>query len=147
LTDSSHRTNLACMPEHAYNWVWGEDVKRYAHEFKALSDLTRLRALRMILIAGGPVCVCELADALGLPQYRISKHLAILRQVGLVADSRVGTWVYYSVSSRVSEFTSGLYRLVREHVRGPLFDADGARLKARLELRKEGRCIVGPGSK
>jgi hypothetical protein len=37
--------------------------------------------------------------------------------------------------------------LVRERVRGPLFEADEARLKARLELREEGRCVVGPGSK
>lgn len=145
--DAETAHNLAYMPKYAYNHARGEAVKRYTPEFKALSDPTRLRALRMILIAGGPVCVCELADALGLPQYRISKHLAVLRQVGLVADSRVGTWVYYSVPSNVSEFSTGLYRLVREHVRGPLFDADAARLKARLELREEGRCVVGPGSK
>lgn len=112
--------------------------------FKALSDLTRIRALRMILAAEGPVCVCELADALELPQYQVSKHLAILRQVGLVTDSRIGTWVYYSIPSDAGEFAAGLYSLVRERVNGPIFEGDAKRLKARLALRKEGRCVLGP---
>ena len=116
----------------------------FTSEFKALSDLTRARALRMILMADGPVCVCELADALKLPQYRVSKHLAILRQAGLVTDSRVGTWVYYSISPKASEFRSGLYGLLERHVHGSVFDADAARLKSRLELREEGRCVLGP---
>ena len=119
-------------------------MKAFTSAFKALSDLSRIRALRMILIAGGPVCVCELADALQLPQYQVSKHLAVLRQAGLVTDSRVGTWVYYSIPARASHFKSALFELVTLHVDGHLFDKDAARLKARLELREEGRCVLGP---
>ncbi|MGI6643295.1 MAG: ArsR/SmtB family transcription factor [Bacillota bacterium] len=119
-------------------------MNTYMSGFKALSDLTRLRALRMILISGGPLCVCEISEALGLPQYRVSKHLAILRQAGLVTDSRVGTWVYYSVPQDLSEFTGGLCDLVREHLSGPVFEDDAQRLKARLELREDGRCVLGP---
>ncbi len=119
-------------------------MNAFTSEFKALSDLTRLRALRMILIAEDPLCVCELCDALGLPQYRVSKHLAILRQAGLVADSRVGTWVYYSVPESLSEFSAGLCALVKDHLSGPVFENDEARLKARLALREEGRCVLGP---
>lgn len=116
----------------------------FISEFRALSDLTRLRLLRMILLSEGPVCVCELADALGLPQYQVSKHLAVLRQARLVTDSRVGTWVYYSVPLKVSEFRSGLYELVTKHVDGAIFRNDAAHLKARLELREDGRCVLGP---
>ncbi|MGE5579938.1 MAG: ArsR/SmtB family transcription factor [Bacillota bacterium] len=119
-------------------------MNAFTSEFKALSDLTRLRALRMILIAEDPVCVCELADALRLPQYQVSKHLAILRQAGLVTDSRVGTWVYYSVPEHLSEFSAGLCALVKEHLSGPVFENDDARLRARLALREEGRCVLGP---
>ena len=119
-------------------------MNAFTSGFKALSDLTRMRALRMILAAEQQVCVCELADALELPQYQVSKHLAILRQVGLVTDSRLGTWVYYSTPSEVSEFIAGLYRLVSEQVAGPIFSSDAERLKARLELREEGRCVLGP---
>lgn len=116
----------------------------FTSRFKALSDLTRLRALRMILIAEGPLCVCELADALDLPQYQVSKHLAILRQVGLVTDSRIGTWVYYSVPAEAPVFSAGLYDLVKKHVDAPIFRRDVERLRARLALREEGRCVLGP---
>jgi len=119
-------------------------MNTFASGFKALSDLTRMRALRMILLAADPVCVCELSDALGLPQYQVSKHLAILRQAGLVTDSRVGTWVYYSLPEDISGFNSGLCDLVREHLSGPIFESDESRLKARLKLREEGRCVLGP---
>jgi len=98
----------------------------------------------MILIAEDPVCVCELSDALGLPQYQVSKHLAILRQAGLVIDSRVGTWVYYSVPQDLSEFTAGLCDLVSNRLSAPVFEDDASRLKARLELREDGRCVLGP---
>lgn len=119
-------------------------MNEYVSGFKALSDLTRLRALRMILLAEGDVCVCELADALQLPQYQVSKHLAILRQIGLVTDLRVGTWVYYRVPGEVSKYSAGLRALVRDYVAGPVFESDAKRLKARLELREEGRCVLGP---
>ncbi len=119
-------------------------MNAFTSEFRALSDLTRLRALRMILLANDPVCVCELSDALGLPQYQVSKHLAVLRQAGLVRDSRAGTWVYYSVPEHLSEFAAGLCSLVRERLSGPVFENDDARLRARLELREEGRCVLGP---
>ncbi len=116
----------------------------FTSAFKALSDPTRLRALRMILIAGEPLCVCELVDALSLPQYQVSKHLAVLRQAGLVTDTRVGTWVYYSAVGEPTEFTAGLYDLVRKHVDGPTFREDVERLRARMALREEGLCPPGP---
>lgn len=119
-------------------------MKTFAYGFKALSDLTRMRALRMILLAEGPVCVCELSDALGLPQYQVSKHLAILRQAGLVTDSRVGTWVYYSLPEDISDFNAALCSLVKEHLSGSVFESDESRLKARLQLREDGRCVLGP---
>jgi len=112
--------------------------------FKALSDPIRVRLLKMLLSQGEPVCVCELADALGLPQYRISKHLAILRQAGLVVDSRIGTWVYYSVRPNVPDSIRGVYEVVQTHACGPPFQRDEERLKARLGLREDGRCVLGP---
>ena len=119
-------------------------MNTFASGFKALSDLTRMRALRMILLSESPVCVCELSDALSLPQYQVSKHLAVLRQAGLVTDSRVGTWVYYSIPKDISPFNAGLCKLVREQLAGPPFENDDIELKARLELREEGRCVLGP---
>lgn len=62
--------------------------------FKALADPTRLRSL-MLLVQEGELCVCELMCALDIIQPKISRHLAQLREAGIVATRREGQWVYY----------------------------------------------------
>lgn len=62
--------------------------------FKALADQTRLRCL-MLMADQGELCVCELTHALAVIQPMISRHLAQLREAGIVADRRQGQWVYY----------------------------------------------------
>ena len=65
--------------------------------FKALADATRLRILA--LLVGGEICVCEIHDALKLPQPTVSRHLAYLRRSGLVATRREGMLVHYRIAS------------------------------------------------
>lgn len=65
--------------------------------FKILSDLTRLRVLTL-LSREGELCVCELTHALGEIQPKISRHLALLREAGVVLDRRQGQWIYYRVN-------------------------------------------------
>jgi ArsR family transcriptional regulator, arsenate/arsenite/antimonite-responsive transcriptional repressor len=62
--------------------------------FRTLADETRLRCL-MLLLSEPELCVCELTHALGVVQPKVSRHLAILRESGLVEDERRGLWVYY----------------------------------------------------
>ncbi|MBK1650267.1 metalloregulator ArsR/SmtB family transcription factor [Rhabdochromatium marinum] len=64
--------------------------------FAALANDTRLRLL-MLLTREGELCVCELTQALGVSQPHISRHLAQLRELALVADRRAGTWIYYRI--------------------------------------------------
>lgn len=64
--------------------------------FRALGDRTRLRCLAL-LVREGELCVCELTRALDAPQPRISRHLAQLRDAGLVHDRRRGQWVFYGI--------------------------------------------------
>jgi ArsR family transcriptional regulator, arsenate/arsenite/antimonite-responsive transcriptional repressor len=64
--------------------------------FRALADPTRLRILNLLMEA--PFCVCELGQALQLPQPLISRHLAYLKNAGLVQDHRQGMRVQYSIS-------------------------------------------------
>ncbi len=65
--------------------------------FKSLADETRARAT--LLIANlGELCVCELMCALGDSQPKISRHLAQLRNSGLLLDRRQGQWVYYRLN-------------------------------------------------
>ncbi len=77
------------------------DLTRLARWFYALSDETRLRVVG--LLAGGEKCVCELQDAVGAAQSRMSFHLKVLRDAGLVNDRRAGRWVHYSLRPEVLE--------------------------------------------
>lgn len=62
--------------------------------FSALSDETRLRCLALLL-RGGELCVCDLTAVLELSQPKVSRHLAYLRALDLVADRRAGQWIHY----------------------------------------------------
>lgn len=77
-------------------------MKTTAQFYKALSDETRLRILNLLLQAG-ELCVCDLESALDLSQPKISRHLSYLRMTGLVSDRKEGQWVYYRISSDLSE--------------------------------------------
>jgi ArsR family transcriptional regulator len=66
-----------------------------AQLFKGLSDPVRLRIFHALAVKG-ELCVCHLTDALVLPQSTISRHLSVLKNVGLVDAEREGKWVYYS---------------------------------------------------
>ncbi|MGB2130586.1 MAG: metalloregulator ArsR/SmtB family transcription factor [Marinobacterium sp.] len=62
--------------------------------FKALSDETRLRSV-LLIQQEGELCVCELMEALEETQPKVSRHLAQLRKLGVLADRRQGQWVFY----------------------------------------------------
>lgn len=64
--------------------------------FQLLSDETRLRSLLLMQLEG-ELCVCELTHALNEIQPKISRHLAALRDAGVVADRRQGQWIYYRI--------------------------------------------------
>ena len=66
--------------------------------FHALSDLTRLRCLAL-LHAHGELCVCDLTRALDQVQPKISRHLALLRDIGVVQARREGVWMHYHLSA------------------------------------------------
>ncbi len=64
--------------------------------FKALSDETRLRILS--LMKEGAICVCDIAESLGMTQPNISFHLSMLKEAGLIKDRKNGRWVHYSLN-------------------------------------------------
>lgn len=81
-----------------------EDVEKLAEIFKALSDPTRLRLIKLLndckpgVCKGGPLCVNALAHQLGVTQSAVSQHLRILRQAGLVRGARKGTFMHYALN-------------------------------------------------
>ena len=71
------------------------DLQRAVTLFHALSDETRLSIIEML--RDGERCVCELQDELDAAQSRLSFHLRVLKEAGLVSDRRDGRWSYYSI--------------------------------------------------
>lgn len=85
---------------------------------KALAHPARLRMLDEL--RSGERCVCELRDLVTLDLSTVSKHLALLRAAGLVADERRGTQVFYrlcssEVAALLSALEASLDRLARRH--------------------------------
>lgn len=71
--------------------------------FAALSDRTRLRLLN--LMRDGEVCVCFFVEIVDAPQPTISRHLAYLRNAGLVDARRDGKWMHYQISDELDGAT------------------------------------------
>lgn len=82
---------------------------------KALADDTRLTS--MILLLDGPLCVCDLMDALALSQPKVSRHLAVLRDAGLVTSERKEQWVYYSVAGNLPLWATNTLAELRTPIR------------------------------
>jgi ArsR family transcriptional regulator len=80
--------------------------------FKVLSDPTRLR-LAVLLAVKGETCVCMLAQALGEPDFKVSRHLGIMRSAGLVEARRDGTWMYYRLVKARNELERCLQQCFR----------------------------------
>jgi len=72
-------------------------LARPAQLFHALSDETRLAVLDML--RDGERCVCELQEALDAAQSRLSFHLKVLRDAGIVQDRKEGRWSYYRINT------------------------------------------------
>ncbi len=75
--------------------------------FKTLSDETRLSVV-MLLREAGELCVCELCAATGESQPKISRHMAILRECGLVIDRREGKWIHYRLSPHIPAWAASV---------------------------------------
>lgn len=69
--------------------------------FQAVADKTRVRLVN--LLSDGEVCVCFFVEVLDEPQPKISRHLAYLRQAGLVRVRRDGKWAHYALTPPAHE--------------------------------------------
>jgi ArsR family transcriptional regulator len=82
------------------------DMERF---YQALGDATRLRVLN--LLEQKELCVCFFVEVLEQPQPKISRHLSVLRNAGLVTARRQGTWMHYRI---VAPEHRGAARVLRE---------------------------------
>ncbi|MDA8338886.1 MAG: metalloregulator ArsR/SmtB family transcription factor [Nitrospiraceae bacterium] len=70
-------------------------MQELLNTFKALSDETRLRILK--LLEHGELCVCDIVAALDIIQPKVSFHLGILKNAGLIKDRKQGKWIHYRI--------------------------------------------------
>jgi ArsR family transcriptional regulator, arsenate/arsenite/antimonite-responsive transcriptional repressor len=88
---------------------------RAAQIFHALSDETRIGIVE--LLVGGERCVCELQDTLDAAQSRLSFHLKVLKDAGIVNDRREGRWSYYELNREAFEEAEEMIRELRPRAR------------------------------
>lgn len=98
--------------------------------FEALSDETRRRILALLLTRG-ELCVCDLFGVLQLPQPKVSRHLAVLREAGLLVSRKQGTWVHYRLNPEMPLWAAQALRAMADGVERLLpYSADQQQMKA-----------------
>lgn len=75
-------------------------MDRFLNITKALSDAPRVRAL--LALREGELCLCQLVELLGLAPSTVSRHMALLRQAGLIEQRKQGRWHYYRLPNQPS---------------------------------------------
>lgn len=97
--------------------------------FKLLSDETR-STIVMLLRESGELCVCDICAATAESQPKISRHMALLREPGLVSDRREGKWVHYRLSPHMPAWAAAIidsaWNCERENIRNKLNNASPA---------------------
>ena len=117
-------------------------MKDLTRLLQTLADPTRLRLAR--LLRRQELCVCELMDAVRLPQYKVSRHLREMRRIGLVEATRNGRWMHYRISRKAASeaLHRDILKLVDIHLREvPQAKQDDARLTQRL-ARGRADCVA-----
>ena len=119
--------------------------RRPAHDaeavFKALANETRLRIVGMLRSTEKALCVCEIVDSLQVPEYQVSRHLAVLKKPGLVTAEKHSTWAYHRLSD--SPVLAPIWSYLDTTLVGDPYDNDIKLLHRRLTLRAGGYCVVG----
>jgi len=93
----------------------------------ALAETTRLRIVHL-LVRQGELCVCDLVSILQTHQPKISRHLAILRNAGIIRGRREGTWIHYRLEPQLPTWASQVIRHVLEGCDGAPYQDDLHRL-------------------
>jgi ArsR family transcriptional regulator, arsenate/arsenite/antimonite-responsive transcriptional repressor len=115
-------------------------MKELTNIFKALSDETRLRVLK--LLEHGELCVCDVVAALDMVQPKVSFHLRILKEAGLLKGRKDGKWIHYRIDD-TDIFKRLLVLSIFERIPKALLNEDIKRLDEFLKRKAEGAISGG----
>jgi len=107
--------------------------------FKALSDETRLRILK--LLEQGELCVCDIVAALDMIQPKVSFHLGVLKDAGLIKDRKQGKWVHYRIDDS-DFFRRFLLLSTLERISAETVSEDTRRLNDFLKIKHQKANVV-----
>jgi ArsR family transcriptional regulator len=107
--------------------------------FKALSEGTRLRIVK--LLEHGELCVCDIVAALDMIQPKVSFHLAVLKDAGLLKDRKQGKWTHYSIAE-TDMFRRFLLLSTLERISAETVSEDIRRLKDFLKVKPQKSTVV-----
>jgi DNA-binding transcriptional ArsR family regulator len=92
-----------------------DEIEELVEIFKAFSDPTRLRLVKLLNESGGALCVNALARRLNVTQSAVSQHLRVLRQARLVQGERRGPTVHYVINpDRLQQHKARLLEILGE---------------------------------
>lgn len=109
---ATHETDESLLKELRESVDWEKEISLLSNTFKALSDPTRLKIIYILSIS--PLCVCDIANVIGMTQSAISHQLRILRDLDLVKFKRDGKLVIYSLDD---DHVLGLFKQGLDHIR------------------------------
>jgi ArsR family transcriptional regulator len=107
--------------------------------FKALSDETRLRILK--LLENGELCVCDIVAALDTIQPKVSFHLSALKEAGLITDRKQGKWVHYRMND-ADMFRRFLLLSALERISAETVSEDTRRLQDFMKVKHQKADVV-----
>jgi ArsR family transcriptional regulator, arsenate/arsenite/antimonite-responsive transcriptional repressor len=115
-------------------------MKELTNIFKALSDETRLRILK--LLEAGELCVCDIVAALDMIQPQVSFHLGVLKKANFLKGRKQGKWMHYKIDD--SDLFKRLILLsVLERVSDKGLESDRKRLEEFLKNKGDNLQLAG----
>ena len=104
---------------------------------KALGDATRWRILHLVMEEA--LCMCELADILGMPQSSVSSHVQVIRRTGMLESESCGKWTYFRVLPHYRKLLRDIGKSFPFPTAGQL-ETDAANAVRRLAKRETSCC-------
>lgn len=106
---------------------------------QALADETRWRILQLVMDA--PLCVCEVAEILDMPQSSVSSHIQVIRKSGLLDSEKCGKWVYYQAAAAHRRLLTTLAATFQASLDfDDVLRRDAERARQRIAVRAESCC-------